>query len=82
MVEDIWLVIWQERECLWRGQLFISLYSLVVLICQISSHPLLPLEAGRNVQAFPSVPHSSPLQYRLESNTVKLFAKGTGRGYL
>jgi hypothetical protein len=59
-----------------------STQSIVVLICQISSHPLLPLEAGSNVKAFPSVPHSSPLQYRLESNTVKLFAKGTGRGYL
>jgi len=52
------------------------------LIDQISSHALLPLEAGSNAKAFPVVPRSSPLQYRLESNTVKLFAKGTGRGYL
>jgi hypothetical protein len=49
---------------------------------ETSQERSVPLEAGSNVKAFPSVPHSSPLQYRLESNTVKLFAKGTGRGYL
>ncbi|RSH94876.1 hypothetical protein EHS25_004682 [Saitozyma podzolica] len=32
--------------------------------------------------AFPSVPRSKPLQYRLETNTVKVFPKGTGRGFL
>jgi hypothetical protein len=49
---------------------------------QISSHALIPLEVGNSVNAFPVVPRSNPLHYRLESNTVKLFAKGTGRGYL
>jgi hypothetical protein len=38
-------------------------------------------EGGR-VPPFPAVPRSQPLQYRLESNTVKVFPKGTGRGFL
>ncbi|ORX35323.1 hypothetical protein BD324DRAFT_632338 [Kockovaella imperatae] len=43
---------------------------------EISSHPL--ATNGNET----SVPKSHPLQYRLEMNTVKVFAKGTGRGYL
>lgn len=32
--------------------------------------------------SFPSIPDAQPLQYRLEDRTVKVFPKGTGRGFL
>lgn len=44
---------------------------------QISSFPLVTASPG-----WPSVSRAQPLQYRLEANTVKVFPKGTGRGYL
>ncbi|WVQ85639.1 hypothetical protein IAT38_007805 [Cryptococcus sp. DSM 104549] len=43
---------------------------------EISSHPF-----GEGAD-FPEVPRSKPLQYRLETSTVRVFAKGTGRGFL
>ncbi|WWC85993.1 uncharacterized protein L201_000864 [Kwoniella dendrophila CBS 6074] len=49
---------------------------------EISSHPLTkPIGLDEN-QKFPYVSRSNPLQYRLEPNTVKVFPKGTGRGFL
>jgi hypothetical protein len=83
MVVDIWTIIGQKWKRFRRGQLSLpDSIGRIADIVQISSHALIPLEAGNTAKAFPTVPHSSPLQYRLESNTVKLFAKGTGRGYL
>ncbi|WWC58318.1 uncharacterized protein I303_100858 [Kwoniella dejecticola CBS 10117] len=51
---------------------------------EISSHPLtkpIGLEDSDKLN-YPHIPRSNPLQYRLESNTVRVFAKGTGRGFL
>ncbi|WVR03660.1 hypothetical protein IAU60_000655 [Kwoniella sp. DSM 27419] len=45
---------------------------------EISSHPLGDTSFGK----YPSVPRSNPLQYRLEASTVRVFPKGTGRGFL
>lgn len=52
------------------------------LTAQISSHILSTAAADDKQGVVPDVPRCKPVQYRLESNTVKLFAKGTGRGYL
>ncbi|KAI9632826.1 uncharacterized protein MKK02DRAFT_41138 [Dioszegia hungarica] len=45
---------------------------------EISSHPLYPPGTG----SYPDVPAHQPLQYRLEASTVRVFPKGTGRGFL
>ena len=45
---------------------------------QISVHPL----SGRSAGMQKRVPYTSPLQYRLDDNVVRVFPKGTGRGYL
>ncbi|WVQ77287.1 hypothetical protein IAR50_006971 [Cryptococcus sp. DSM 104548] len=45
---------------------------------EISSHPFGDYKAEEYVD----VARSKPLQYRLETATVKVFAKGTGRGFL
>ncbi|WWD16335.1 hypothetical protein CI109_100761 [Kwoniella shandongensis] len=49
---------------------------------EISSHPLGTYVGQEGKSGFPSVPRSNPLQYRLESSTVRVFPKGTGRGFL
>lgn len=49
---------------------------------QISSYNLHSPSPHKHSGTVHEVPRSKPLQYRLESNTVRLFAKGTGRGYL
>ncbi|WRT63897.1 uncharacterized protein IL334_000823 [Kwoniella shivajii] len=48
---------------------------------EISSH-LLSTPPGLPNTKFQNVPRSNPLQYRIESSTVRVFAKGTGRGFL
>lgn len=40
------------------------------------------LGGGRGKVGTAAVPRASPLQYRLEAAGVKMFAKGTGRGFL
>ncbi|WVN87127.1 uncharacterized protein L203_102303 [Cryptococcus depauperatus CBS 7841] len=52
---------------------------------EISSHPFGGMTASAQddgKEDMPFVPRSKPLQYRLETSTVKVFAKGTGRGFL
>ncbi|WWD09122.1 hypothetical protein V865_007244 [Kwoniella europaea PYCC6329] len=49
---------------------------------EISSHPLTKPIGLEGSQKFPYIPRSNPLQYRLEPNTVRVFPKGTGRGFL
>jgi hypothetical protein len=45
---------------------------------QISVHPL----SSRSSAIQQRVPYTSPLQYRLDDNAVRVFPKGTGKGYL
>ncbi|KAK6905414.1 hypothetical protein L486_02118 [Kwoniella mangroviensis CBS 10435] len=49
---------------------------------EISSHPLTNPIGLKDSQKSPYIPRSNPLQYRLEPNTVRVFPKGTGRGFL
>ncbi|WVW82014.1 hypothetical protein I302_104019 [Kwoniella bestiolae CBS 10118] len=49
---------------------------------EISSHPLTKSIGMEEDQKSPYVSRSNPLQYRLEPNTVRVFPKGTGRGFL
>jgi hypothetical protein len=51
---------------------------------QISSHPLIPLPMDQSFVpcTVPTIPRSHPLQYRMDDNSIKTFAKGTGEGYL
>ena len=45
---------------------------------EISVHPL----SSRSSVIQKRVPYTSPLQYRLDDNAVRVFPKGTGKGYL
>ncbi|ORY22684.1 hypothetical protein BCR39DRAFT_550937 [Naematelia encephala] len=47
---------------------------------EISCHILSPPTEDRH--GWTQVPKANPLQYRLEERTVRVFPKGTGRGYL
>ncbi|KAK8861736.1 hypothetical protein IAR55_002559 [Kwoniella newhampshirensis] len=49
---------------------------------EISSHPLSSYIEQGEKNGFTHVPRSNPLQYRLEASTVRVFPKGTGRGFL
>jgi hypothetical protein len=51
---------------------------LVSLASQISVHPL----SSRSSAIQQRIPYTSPLQYRLDDNAVRVFPKGTGKGYL
>ncbi|WVQ93724.1 hypothetical protein IAU59_000801 [Kwoniella sp. CBS 9459] len=53
---------------------------------EISSHPLSrpskPNAHQNDSSHYPSVSRCNPLQYRIEPSTVRVFPKGTGRGFL
>ncbi|WWC66722.1 uncharacterized protein I206_100627 [Kwoniella pini CBS 10737] len=69
------------QGCWWRVSHLASGRSADVM-GEISSHPLSKPIGLDESEKFPHIPRSNPLQYRLEPNTVRVFAKGTGRGFL